>query len=223
MTRTIQTLGISGILCALCAVHPATAAAATGWGLEVTGGSVQSASELGLDSSPGFGLGLEYRASRRLGVQLDVLTSEIESDIGFEFFDLDLLVLESSMRMTPVLARLDVHLTPDRKVDLYLGPVLGYVRYSDIKTAVRSDFLGDEALSVGRVRTRDGFAWGGQIGMDVPLGSRGTFFTVKATYLEAEVETIEEIDDEGEGEEGSFESSFDLDPFVVQVGFGYRF
>lgn len=221
MKRPIQTLGIFGILLALCTVHPAAAATDTGWSFELTGGSVQSASELGLDSSPGFGLGLEYRASRRLGVQLDVLTSEIDSDIGFEFFDLDLLVLESNMRMTPVLARLDVHLTPDRKVDLYLGPVLGYVRYGDIKTEVRSDFLG-EALSVGRVRTRDGFAWGGQIGMDVPLGSRGTFFTVKATYLEAEVETIEELDDVDEGDV-EVESGFDLDPFVVQAGFGYRF
>lgn len=217
MKRTIQTLGIFGALLAFCAVHPAAASDAR-WGIEVTGGSVQSASALGPDTSLGFGLGLEYRASRRLGVQLDILTSELDSE--FDFFDLDLLVIESNLRMTPVLARLDVHLTPDRKVDLYLGPVLGYVRYGDIETGVRSDFL-DESISVERVRTRNGFAWGGQIGMDIPMGSRGAFFTLKATYLEAEVETIEEIDDDGERSE--IESGFDLDPFIVQAGFGYRF
>lgn len=220
MNRMIKTLSRLGIVLVVCAGSRA-AAADSGWGIEVTGGSVQSVSELGLDSSPGFGLALEYRASRRLGARLGVLTSEIDSDIGFEFFDLDLLVLESNLRMTPVLAQLDVHLTPGRKVDLYLGPVLGYVRYGDIKTEVRSDLLGNEPISVGRVRTRDGFAWGGQIGMDVPLGSRGTFFTVKALYLQTEVETIEEIDDPDE--DGEIDSSVDLDPLVIQAGFGYRF
>jgi outer membrane protein W len=214
MMQTVSSLGIALVLGA-----GSRAAAATDgrWELEVSGGSFQSASELGLDSSAGFGLGLEYRASRRIGVQLEVLTSEIDSDLGFEFFDLDLFVIESRLRMTPVLARLDVHLTPDRKVDFYMGPVLGYVRYSDIKTEVRSDFV-DEPISLGRVQTRDGFAWGGQIGMDVPMGSRGTFFTLGATYLKAEVETSEV------GEDGvEVDSSFDLNPFVVQAGFGYRF
>lgn len=219
MNRMMQTISSLGIVLVVCA--GSQAAADSGWGLEVTGGSVQSASALGLDSSPGFGLALEYRASRRLSVQLGVLTSELNSDFGFEFFDLDLLVIESSLRMTPVLAQLDVHLTPDRKVDLSVGPVLGYVRYGDLKTGVRSDFLGNEPISLSRVRTRDRFAWGGRIGLDIPLGSRGTFFTVGATYLEAEVETAEEIDELGE--EGGIDSSFDLDPLVIQAGFGYRF
>jgi outer membrane protein W len=215
MIETVSSLGIALVLCA---GSRAAAETERGWGIEVSGGSVQSVSELGLDSSAGFGLALEYRASRRLGVQLGVLTSEIDSEFGFEFFDLDLLVIESRLRMTPVLARLDVHLTPDRKVDLYMGPVLGYVRYGDIKTEVRSDVFGNEPISVGRVRTRDGFAWGAQIGMDIPMGSRGTFFTLGATYLQAEVETSEETD------EGALvDSSFDLNPFVVQAGFGYRF
>jgi outer membrane protein W len=54
--------------------------------------------------------------------------------------------------------------------------------------------------------------------MDIPMGSRGTFFTLGATYLKAEVETSEV------GEDGvEVDSSFDLNPFVVQAGFGYRF
>ena len=217
MRSMIKTVGSLGIFLALCAGSRATAADDTGLRLKLTSVGAQSTSSFGLDSddSVGIGLDLEYRASRRFGLGLGVLTSKVGRELGLEFFGADLLVIESSVRMTPVLARLDVHLTPDRKVDLYLGPVVGYVHYGDLRTEIRSDVLG-ESIPVDRARTKDGFGWGAHIGVDAPIGEGGFFFSARATYLNAEVEV-----DDDEAESGR--SSFGLDPLVAQVGFGYRF
>jgi hypothetical protein len=143
--------------------------------------------------------------------------------MSFGFFDQEFLTIESSLRMTPVLAGLNIHLTPGRRADLYLGPVVGLVRYDDIEIEFRGDFLGGEVIPVQRVETEDGFAWGARLGVDVPIGRRGAFFTASATYLKAEVEVDGFDDPEGEDVEDFGSSSFDLDPFLTQIGFGYRF
>jgi hypothetical protein len=221
MNRTLRSITSLGFLLTLCTASHAAAAEDGRWQVEITGLSSQSTTGwIWGDSaeSAGGGVALEYRASRRLGLGLEVLSSKVESDVGFEFFDTDLFVLESRVRMTPVLARLDVHLTPDHKADLVVGPVLGYMHYGDLTTEVRSDFLG-ESLDVERLRTKDGLAWGAHIGLDVPIGAGGLYFTTSATYLAAEVETEGGVDEDG----GAGDVELDLDPFVVQAGFGYRF
>lgn len=221
MTRTISSLGI---LCALATGSHAAAQTRTdrGWKVELTGLSTQSTTGSfdGSEGSGGFGLGLEYRMSPRLGVQLDILSSQLEDEMSFGFFDEDFFTIQSSLRMTPVLAGLNVHLTPGRRADLYVGPVLGLIRYDDIELAFSGDVLEGEVVPVQRVRTEDGFAWGARLGVDVPIGGRGAFFTASATYLKSEVE-VEGFDDPEVEDFGS--SSFDLDPLVTQLGFGYRF
>src|SRR5690349_14559769 len=133
MTRNISRLGI---LLALATGSHAAAQTRTdrGWQVELTGLAAQSTTGSfgGYESSAGFGLGLDYRISPRLGVELDVLSSELEDEITFGFFD-EALTIETNLRMTPVLAGLEVHLTPGRRADLYLGPVLGLMRYDDIE------------------------------------------------------------------------------------------
>jgi len=214
MNRTIQTAGSLGIFLALCAVSPATAADDTGWRLKLTGVAARATAEDGFDTAFGVGLGLEYRASRRLGVELSALTSELEDEMTFDFFG-EALTIEQSLRMTPVLAKLNLHLTPESKVDFYLGPVVGRMFYDDLEIEIRGE--GESAR--GSVGTRDEWAWGAHAGMDVPVGDRGAFFTAGVTWLKAEVEIEGEPEDEEE--EGDFRS--DLDPLVAQVGFGYRF
>jgi outer membrane protein W len=212
MNRTIQTIGGFGILFALCTVQPAAAADDTGWRLKGTGVAAQPT--LGGDDDPAFGVGvgLEYRASRRLGVELSALTAEIEEELTFGFFD-DSVTIGTALRMTPVLAKLNVHLTPDSRADLYLGPVAGRMMYGDFDVTVHSSLDGETVR--GSVKTEDDWAWGAHIGVDVPVGDRGLFFTAGATWLKAEVE----IEDPEEG--GTFSSN--LDPLIAQVGFGYRF
>jgi|SRR6185436_11042903 len=211
MKRAIQTVGSLGIFFALCSVSPAIAADDTGWRLKLGGVAAQSTN--GGDTTFGGGLGLEYRASRRLGVELSALTSELDDKVEFDFFGEDTLTIESTLRMTPVLAKLNLHLTPDHKADLYLGPVVGRMQYGDLDIEVRG---GGESAR-GSARTRDDWAWGAHVGVDVPVGDRGVFFTAGATWLKAQVE----IEGDPEDEEGDFRS--DLDPLIAQVGFGYRF
>lgn len=215
MNRTILTAGACGILLSILSFHPAAAADDTGWRLKLNGVAARSTS--GSDTSFGAGLGLEYRASRRFGVELSALTSKIEDEMSFDFFGLETLTLESSLRMTPVLAQLNWHLTPDRRADLYLGPVVGRMMYGDFDVTVHSSFDGETVRA--SAKTEDDWVWGAHVGVDVPVGDHGLFFTAGATWLQADVEIEADPEDEEEG--GSFSS--DLDPLVARVGFGYRF
>lgn len=219
MNKTLQSIICLGIVLTVCSTRHAAAAENGRFQIEIDGVSARSTPGwIWGDSaeSPGVSLGLKYRASRRFGLALDVMTAKVESDTGFEFFDTNILLLESSVRMTPVLARLDIHLTPDDKVAFVVGPVLGYIQYGDLKTEIRSDFL-EGSVPVERLRTKDGFAWGAHMGLDVPFGKNGLYFTAGVTLLKAEVET----EDDADSELGQVE--LDLDPFIVQTGFGYRF
>ena len=221
MTRTTRTISSLGILIALATGSHATAQTRTepGWQVELTGLSTQPTTG-SFGGAGGFGLGLGYRMSPRLSVELDLISSEIEDQISFGFFGDEFFTIQSSLQMTPVLAGLNVHLTPGRRVDLYMGPVLGLIRYDDIEIEVSGDLLEGEIVPVQRIETKDGFAWGARLGMDVPIGRRGVFFTANVTYLKAEVE-VDGFEDDDFDDFGS--SSFDLDPLVSQLGFGYRF
>ncbi|HKI00778.1 MAG TPA: OmpW family outer membrane protein [Thermoanaerobaculia bacterium] len=222
MNPIMNIVGGLGIVCIL--LMGSRAAAATGpsdpgWRLKLSGISAQPAGGLGFNSSAGFGLGLEYRVSRRLGVELAAMTTEMDSELSFEFFDSELFVVESSLRVTPVLAQLNLHLTPDHRADLYLGPVFGRIRYGDLDIEVHGD---GGSVPVAHVRTKDGYAWGAHIGMDVPVGGRGVFLTAGATYLKAKVEPAGGAGSDDDPDE-SGPATFDLNPLVAQVGFGYRF
>lgn len=224
MNRTTRTISSLGIFFALATGSHAAAQTQTdrGWKVDLTGLATQSTTGSfgGSEDSGGFGLGVEYRMSPRLSVELDILSSELEEEMTFGFFDEEFFTIQSSLQMTTALAGLNVHLTPGRRADLYMGPVLGLIQYDDIELEFSGDLLEGEAVPVQRVRTEDGFAWGARLGVDVPIGRRGAFFTASATYLKAEVE-VDGVDDPEVDDFGS--SSFDLDPFVTQIGFGYRF
>ena len=221
MHPIMKTAGTLGILFTLTTVGQAAAQTDRGWQIALSGASIQSTSGEDSASALGGGLDLGYRISRRLGVGLGVATGELESELEIDFFDVGLFAIESKMRVTPVLARLDFHLTPDRRADLYLGPVIGQVRYGDVETEIRGDILGGETIPVERLETKDSLAWGAHIGVDVPVGNRGAFFTAGATWLQAEVET--EGFDDAEDFEDAGDFDFDLNPLIARVGFGYRF
>ena len=213
MTRTILTAGACAILLSLFSFQPATAQDDTGWRLKGTGIAAQATS--GSDTSFGAGLGLEYRASRLLGVELAVLNTEIEDEITFEFFGVETVIFDTRLRTTPVLAKLNLHLTPDSRADLYLGPVVGRMFYGDFDVTLRGSVDGE--TFGGSTEVEDDWTWGAHIGVDVPVGDRGLFFTAGATWLKAEVGF------QGDPEEEEGEVSLDLDPLVAQIGFGYRF
>jgi len=219
--RTLRTASALALLLAACAATSASAQIDTDPGLraKLFGASVNSVFGGDFDSAAGFGLGLEYRATRHLGIELTSFTSKIESQTDFDFFGFIQLGVDSSLRVTPVLAQLDFHLTPDHKVDLHLGPIAGWMRYGDLETKVRARVLGEpDSVEVEKVRTKDGFAWGAHIDFDVPLGQGGAFFTGGATYLNASVKAAP-----GQADPGESDTILDLNPLVLKAGIGYRF
>lgn len=196
------------VLLILLASAPVSAAE-TGWRLKVAGVHLTPTAGGAPDSNVGAGIGVEYRASRRVGIELDAFTSEVQDEQDFAFFQV-LIHLETRLEVTPVLARLNFHLTPDRRADFYVGPVAGWVRYGDLEIRARGGFTEPTAF---RVPTDDSFAWGAHAGLDLPLGSRGLFLNAGLTYLKTEVKTVPE---------DAF-PRFDLDPLVTHLGLGYRF
>jgi hypothetical protein len=106
--------------------------------------------------------------------------------------------LLGGISMTPLTAALNVHLTPESPVDLYVAPVLGWAWLD----------LDRDLLGLGLLTSDDsesGFVWGLGAGIDVPLGKGTWVFTGSLEYLSVDVS------------EGSF------DNVVVYLGAGFRF
>lgn len=175
------------------------------------GSSVRLTGDAGL----GFSLVGEYRVTDRLGVELGAQWSE--NDLELEYGGIAfcgsafcIVTVGDSVRPLTLSVGLDIHLTPGRRADLYVGPVLGYVLYSDPTFRAMGETL--------RVSMDDDFAWGGVVGLDVPLGDEGWHLSGGVRYLEAGSDVTARDE---EGVAGT--ASLDFDPVAVFVGFGYRF
>lgn len=205
--------------CLTLAALPAQAQAYPDRGLVIRGygAAVQSLSGLDAKVSPGFGLGLEYRASERFGIELGAFSSQIENGFDFDEPGIELLDIDAEQQVTPILLQLNFHLTPGRRADVYLGPVVGLYAGGDVDIAVRSPFAEDGITRL-KLTADEPVAWGAQVGVDLPIGDRGAFFHLGATYLTADVK-LTEVDEDGEVNE--IEAS--IDPLLVRIGFGYRF
>jgi outer membrane protein W len=215
-TRHCTSLGtmVMAVLVASLAGSSRAAADDDPWRLKLGAVATESLNG-GVDGpSYGAGAGLEYRFSPRVGLELAAITAEDEDEIGFSFFDELSLGIESRVRMTPVMAKLDLHLTPDSRVDFYLAPVAAYVKMSDLRLTFRAEAGDDRVTEVEHIDLEDKFAWGLSLGMDVPIGRGGSFFNLGATYLRLPLSVRD-------GED--FSTAGDIDPIFVQVGYGLRF
>lgn len=227
MNRTTHTLSVPTLLLAAVLATAVPAAADGPWQLTVSGASVQSTIGGGPNSSLGYGLAIGYRATPRIGVELEGFYNDFDSETGIDAFGTEM-ITETDFRMVPLLARLDVHLTPGRRAELYLGPVAGYVAMSDLTMRIRFPDLFAPVFEQ-RFRTADQYTWGAHVGVDVRLGASGrSFLTAGATYLDLPVELIQdftviEADDESFLEDPEFTIRNDFDPLIFRVGFSYRF
>lgn len=222
---TLPLLALLALLAQIAIAAP-PAAADDAWRLAVSGFAVQSTVDGGPSGSIGYGLGLGYRLTRRIGVAIDVATGEIDEEAEFRFLQ-PTYYAEKEIRMTPALARLDLHLTPGRRVDLYLGPVAGHVWMGDVTVRVRNrnpPLPGQR--SEGRIGVEDQLTWGAHVGVDVRLGDSGSYLTAGATWLELPLEL--ELPDLGPAEGPLLEILFlpigdDVDPLFLHLGVAYRF
>jgi outer membrane protein W len=161
------------------------------------------------NTGAGFGASLEYQFSRRLGVDLGIFsvvpnigTSIVVGPHGKSFVEIG-----AAVTMTPVTAGLIVHLIPDGPVDVYVGPVVGYVRYSDFSLSA------GPGLSE-TFRSQSDFAWGGNLGADLRFGKSRWSLNCGVKYLDS---TFEASPTSG----GSAVADFNSTSF--SLGAGYRF
>lgn len=197
---------------------PASADQEPGWSLQLDAVAAQPTGGGGFDPAFGGGLAVKYRASRRVGFGISAATLELESRVDFEFTDDASFTTVAAFDATPLLAELDWHLTPDKGVDVYVGPVVGWTRYGDIKVSFEGDIAFIDIFPVPPIKTKDAFVWGAHAGIDVPLGSAGWFFSGDLTFLGADLERGGEVVI-ADGEEESFR----LNPVLVHFGIGFRF
>jgi hypothetical protein len=108
----------------------------------------------------------------------------------------------ADLQITPLMVGANFHVLRDGAVDLYLGPFLAYVFYGDL------DF-GFESIPID-----DDVGFGAVVGVDVPLGKGGWVFSGAIRYLTTDAQP---------SESGPDSMALDVDPWIVQVGAGYRF
>lgn len=130
----------------------------------------------------GAGLAVEYRFSDRLGFELGAAFADVPSYEDSTFIDGDGEIGEGPS-FAPATASLNIHLTPDRRVDFYVGPTIAFVQYGDFELD-----LGDGIVEY---EVDDDFAWGATLGLDVGIGDRGWSINAAATYLDSDMEISE--------------------------------
>jgi len=152
----------------------------------------------------GFGVGTrgEYQFAPQFGVELSALgAGSVELSAGNDGSWVKV------SAVAPLMVGFNFHLTPDRPVDFYVGPMLGLVRYSDVE--YRAGF-GEVSISVS---VEDDFAWGAIVGLEIPLGSGGWQVQGNLRYIETDIR------DSG----GPISINSEFDPLIVSIGMGYRF
>lgn len=221
-TRLLPTLLLTLTLLVTLLALPASASAeGNGWQVRINGlwvdpdvsftdlDSNGDRVQAGADGGSGASLTFERRFSSRLGLEFGALYAEpdlsLDASLGGTQF-----TASSSVTFTAVTAGLNIHLTPDKAVDLYLGPLVAQVLFGDVglRARVAGAALGQDFSA------NDDFAFGAQVGADVAFGDSPWSLNLAAKYLDT---SLEITDEDGEKTDLGFE------PLILGVGFGYRF
>jgi len=162
-----------------------------------------------LETGGGVGVNAEYRFSRRLGLDLGVLAGAgVDIEVATAGVGSTGLVTYDTVTFMPVTAGLDIHLTPDHRVDVYFCPMAALVYYSGLDIRVGG------GTTTTAVNLDQDFALGAALGFGVPFGDRPWSFQANVMYLDTEIN--------GTGPFGEILSST-YDATTLGFGFGYRF
>ncbi len=166
-------------------------------------------SSFDFDVGAGVGFNAEYRFTPRLGVDLGILSGAgVDIETAWVPAGNPGWVTSETLTFTPLTVGLDIHLTPDARVDFYACPLVALVQYGGL--AVRSGPTG--------VRTEwdfdEDFAVGASLGLGVPFSRNRWSFQTSLTYLESSVDG---------GSSNGLRIDGDYDSTIFGFGFGYRF
>lgn len=151
------------------------------------------------DHAIGLSFGYEHVFLNRIGLDINLSYSKhdlvLSGDETSTFGDINHLI--------PLIAGLNYHFLRNRFVDFYFGPFAGYVFYGKIDLADSNTVT---------TSIQNDFAFGAVLGLDVSLTGKGFMFSSALKYLQTTAEA---------GFPGFDE--LDIDPWVIQLGLGYRF
>jgi outer membrane protein W len=171
------------------------------------------------DSAFGLGLGVEYQTSPRWGFEIGGLRATPDVVITLDATDPDLTVSTSdNPSFTPLTAGVNAHLTPNAKVDFYIGAFVAYVLYDNLDFRLQAEIPINGSVEViderVQVEVDNDFGWGALIGLDVPLGEGNWGLSGTIEYLATDLDTT---DDDGDS------TVIGYDPWIVTFGFVYSF
>ncbi len=166
-------------------------------------------SSFDLDVGAGVGFNAEYRFTPRLGVDLGILSGAgVDVETGTTWTGNPGWVTSDTVTFTPLTLGLDIHLTPDERVDFYVCPLVAMIQYGSLAvrngpTGVRTEWDFDEDFAVGAA-----------LGLGIPFGQNRWSFQTSLSYLESSID--------GSSNDGLRLGS-DYDSTIFGFGFGYRF
>lgn len=159
----------------------------------------------GLDGEGvGIGIGLEYRLSRRVGLDLSVASVDLQTVLRTERTGGTIEDRESAAFELYV-AGVEWHLLPERRLELTVGAFAAMTKLDDLVFLTE---LGESE----KLTFDDDVGFGASLGVDFPVSADGRWrLTGKLRFLK----TILESD--------SGDTDLDLDPSMLTIGAGYRF
>jgi outer membrane protein W len=188
------------------------------WNLRFRGAIVSSNEAFSVDNSaggstiaggnaaPGIGVAAERRFTDRYGLELATLFAKVPDTEVTDSTGQDTEVDEGPS-FAPISVSFNVHLTPERKVDIYVAPTVAFVMFGDFDLEVDGQTT--------KYETDDEVAWGASAGADIRLGERWSF-NVALSYLDTDME-VTEIGSDADPVVVSF------DPLIVSAGATLRF
>jgi hypothetical protein len=99
---------------------------------------------------------------------------------------------------------LNFHLLPQSKLDLVIGPTIGYAFWGDLKTDLFPENFAAE----------DEFIYGAHVALNVPFAEGKWAFSAAVDYLLTEINL--------EGGDSS-DPALGVDPLMIKLGVSYRF
>ena len=167
-------------------------------------------SSFDLGDGDGMGLALEYRITRRLGVEALALVADLEGEVRSVFTDPPIpeQVVTRDVETELFALGLNLHLMPGRRIDVYLGPILAFVEYGEFRAPV---VTGEATTGTAFIESSDDTALGATLGADLFLGSSGRWAlsgAVRQLWSRFRKDSFFEIE---------------TDPLIATAGVAYRF
>lgn len=176
----------------------------------------------GIDAGGGGSVSLERRISPRIGIEFGVAATGLNVNVSAGAASKNVFTSTEVLVLAPLTLGANFHLVNDGPIDVYLGPLLTYNRFSELTVRTGADFpwwpWSEDEWTTASVRwtSSSELSWGAHAGMGVFFGHKRKWSAQLAlTYLDATYEF------ERESEPGR--TSISLDPLMFGFGIGFRF